>query len=80
MPHLCELANDAVALPAAVTHELPDGVLAEDDLLVCADLHAQVGGHQNVQPSRAWQVLGHQHALGALLVVHLEDSIGQICQ
>ena len=52
--HLSQLANDAMTLSVPIADEAFDRVVAEDDVLVVANLHSQVGSHQDVQPPRAW--------------------------
>ncbi len=69
--HLCELSDDAVALPAAIADEGLYGVLAEDEVLMRADLHADVCRSQNVNPPRPWEILGDHHTFCPVLVVHL---------
>lgn len=60
-----------MALPAAVADQGLDGVLAQDEALVGAHFHTDVGGCQDVEPPRPWKVLRYHYALCATLIVHL---------
>ena len=52
--HLSQLADDAMTLPVPIADEGFDRVVAEDDVLVVANLHSEVSSDQDVQPPRAW--------------------------
>ena len=76
--HLCELANDAMALPAPVTDEGLYGILAEDEVLMRADLHTNVCCRQDVDPPRPRKVLCDHHTLCTILIVHLRRVPGNL--
>ena len=60
---------------ALVPDQLLDGGVAEDGVLMLADLHAAPGAGQNLDPPLAGQILSHHHALLALWVEDLRSCM-----
>mmetsp|Transcript_7131 Transcript_7131/g.44207 ORF Transcript_7131/g.44207 Transcript_7131/m.44207 type:complete len:269 (-) Transcript_7131:103-909(-) len=74
-PIFGELSNDAVALRA---DELLDVFHVQDGFFGRAHFHAASVGHQHVQPSRAWQVFRHHHAMFPVRLVHLHRQTAHL--